>query len=235
MLAKFAEAIRLLSKNLVLFSSIIFTVWLPGNVLVNYLAYYVYPEDEGLRTIRITMFIEAIFGPIYVAAMIHALSKLKEGERPRYLDAMAVGFRNWGRLFVAQLLAGLLIGLGFIALVVPGVVLLVRYALLDEVVVLEGAGTDRARRRSTELTTGVRWQIFWAGLLFSAGFLLISYLSSLPMDLLLERWPLSGTMAAEVALDCVLDVTYAIMQIVMFLYYWQAVHGKPAVDDAGAL
>jgi len=235
MLAKFAEAIGLLCKNLFLFSSIILTVWLPGNVLGIYLAYYVYPEAQGLQSIWIKGCTEAIFGPIYIAAMIHALSKRKEGERPRYFDAMAVGFRNWGRLFVAQLLAGLLIGIGFVALFVPGVILLVRYALLDEVVVLEGTGTDRARRRSTELTTGIRWQIFWAGLLFSAGFLLISYLVYLPVDFLLERWPLLCTMATEVALDCVLDVTYAIIQIVMFLYYWQAVHQKPAVDDAGAL
>jgi len=224
MIAKFAEAIRLLRMNLFLFSSIILTVWLPGNVLVDYLAAYVYPEDDGFRSIRLNMYIDAIFAPISVAALIHALSKLKHGERPRYLESMAVGLRNWGRLAIVRLLAGLLIALGLIALVVPGVVLLVRYALLDAVVVLEGAGTDKARRRSAELTAGTRWQIFWAGLLFYAGFLLFTYLIYLPVKLVPDSWPVLGLMTIGVALDCVLDVTSAIMQIALFLYYWQAVH-----------
>jgi hypothetical protein len=165
MLTKLAEATRRLCANLVLFSSIILTVWLPGNVLANYLTYYVDTEDEVLRSIRVGSLFEGIFGPIYVPAMIYALSKIKEGQRPRYFEAMAVGFRNWARLFAVRFLAGLLIGLGFIALVVPGIVLSVRYALLDSVVVLEGARADEARRRSTELTIGIRWQIFWVWIL----------------------------------------------------------------------
>ncbi len=100
MLSKFGEASRLLWTNLILFSAIILTVWLPGNLFVNYLAYHVYAEEEVLGVMRSTLWIEAIFAPIYVAAIIHALWNLKNGQRPRYLEAMAVGFRNWGRLLL---------------------------------------------------------------------------------------------------------------------------------------
>ena len=222
MLSKFGEAGRLLRANLVLFSAIILTVWLPGNLLVNYLAYRVYTEEDVLRLMRSTMWIEGVFGPVYIAAMLHALSKLKNGQRPRYSEAMAVGFRNWGRLFAARFVAGLLIGLGFIALVGPGIVLAVRYALLDSAVVLEGVDTTEARSRSTELTVGVRWQILWAGLLFFVVFSLFSFLIYLPVGFL----PQLDTMATGVVLDCLLDVAYAIIQIVMFLYYWEAVSNE---------
>jgi len=60
----------------------------------------------------------------------------------------------------------------------------------------------------------------------------LEVLNHLPVNLLPESWPLLGVMATGVALDCVLDVTFAIIQIVLFLYYWQAVHPKLAVDDA---
>ena len=46
MISKFAEAIELLVMNFVLFSAIILTVWLPGNLLVNYLVFNVLTEDE---------------------------------------------------------------------------------------------------------------------------------------------------------------------------------------------
>ncbi len=228
MFTKLAEATRLLCTNLGLFSAIILTVWLPGNVLANYLAFYVYTEDEISRMMRFTSVFEGIFGPIYVAAMIHALSRIKGGQRPRYFESMAVGFRNWGRLFVVRLLANLLIVLGLIALIVPGIVLSVRYALLDSVVVIEGAGADEARRRSTELTKGIRWQIFWVWILYVVGFILIWFLMYLPVS----YFPELDTMATGVVMDCLLDVVFAIIQIAMFLYYWQAAHQKPSIPYA---
>jgi hypothetical protein len=226
MLDKFGEAIRLLFANAILFSSIILTIWLPGNLLVNYLTFNIFGREEILRQLRITMLIESIFGPIYIAAMIHALSRLKEGQRPTYSEAILVGLRNWGRLFVARLIAGLLILLGLIALIVPGILLLVRYALLDPAVVLEGATPAEARRRSTELTSGIRWQIFGAGLLFLVAFVVLSVVLSFLIYLPLELFQGLDTMAINVVLDCVLDVAFAVIQIVMFLYYWETAREK---------
>ncbi|MGH8621898.1 MAG: hypothetical protein ACRET3_07150, partial [Burkholderiales bacterium] len=162
-------------------------------------------------------------------AMIHALARLRQGDRPSYAEAMSAGLRSWGRLLVARFVAGLMIGLGLIALVVPGVLLLVRYALLDAVVVLEGAGPGKARRRSTQLTVGVRGQIFTAGLLFLVAFSSLAFLAYLPLVL----FPELDTMAMGIVLDCFMDVAFAVIQIVMFLYYWQAA-GDPALRTATA-
>nr|WP_143547731.1 hypothetical protein [Rhodopirellula sp. SM50] len=219
LVGKFAEAVRLLSNHLVLFSAIILTVWLPGNLLINYLAYYVYSEDEIVNLMRSTMWIEGIFGPIYIGAMIHVLWKLKTGEYVSYSEAIGVGIRNWGRLFAARLVAGLIITLGFIVFLIPGIVLQVRYALLDSAVVLDGAGAHRATVRSTELTVGMRWQIFFAAILFFVPYLFLSFAIYLPVDL----YPQLDTMATSVVMDCFLDIVYAIIQIVMFLFYWEAV------------
>jgi hypothetical protein len=41
------------------------------------------------------------------------------------------------------------------------------------------------------------------------------------------------TMATGVVLDCALDVLRAIIQIVLFLYYWQAVERKAATAEDG--
>lgn len=224
MFAKFSEAGRLLCANLTLFSSIILTVWLPGNLLVNYLLFNASSEEDIVGPMRTTMWIEGIFGPIYLGAMIHALSQIKQGQRPSYSEAMAVGFRNWGSLFAARLVAGLIIVLGFIALIIPGIILSVRYALLDSAAVLENASPSDARKRSTELTVGIRWQILGAGIVFFIAFMLISFLIYLPLGFL----PRFDTIATNVALDCILDVIYAVIQIVMFLYYWQAIQQEVA-------
>lgn len=222
MLSKFGEAARILTANAILFSSIILTIWLLGNLLVSYLTYNLSGGEQILRQVKLTMLIEGFFGPIYIGALIHALSKIKEGQNPTYSEAISMGIRNWGRLFVARFVAGLLILLGLVALVVPGIILFVRYALLDPTVVLEGAAPSEARRKSVELTSGLRWQIFGAGLLFLIAFAFFSFLIFLPLEVLSKL----DTVAVNVVLDCVLDVAFAVIQIVLFLYYWEATRGK---------
>jgi hypothetical protein len=96
---------------------------------------------------------------------------------------------------------------------------MVRYAFIDTVVVLEGAGGDGARRRSIELTRGFRWQIFLAGLLFFVTFVPLGFAIRVPYE---QFFPALNTMLTDVAADCVLDVAHAIFQIVILLYYWQA-------------
>ncbi len=119
---------------------------------------------------------------------------------------------------------------GRILLVVPGIVLTVRYAFIDAVVVLEGAGGDRARRRTAELTRGCRWQVFLAGLLFFVTFVPLSFAIRVPYE---QFFPAVNTMATDVAADCVLDMAYAILQIVIFLYYWQATERAGAEPEPG--
>lgn len=94
MLSKFGEALELLFANFLLFSSIVLTVWLPGNLLVNYLTFNVLSEDDVIGLVRLTMWIEGIFGPLYIGALIYALSRLKQGERPTYGKAISIGFRK---------------------------------------------------------------------------------------------------------------------------------------------
>jgi hypothetical protein len=219
MFAKFAEATRLLFTNLRLFSSIILTIWLPGNIL-SYLVFHVLGTGSVVGPIYSRAWISVIFGPLCTGAMIHLLSQLKQGQLPKYSVALANGLRSWERLFAAHFLAGIFLIIGFYAFVLPAFILLVRYALLAPVVVLEGVRGWDAPKRSAERTVGIRWQIFLAGLLYTMVIGCVSGVVLSPLVLL----PRLVAIVAEVTLICVLDVVGAIFTIVMFLYYWQAYH-----------
>ncbi len=201
-----------------MFSAIILTVWLPGNLLADFLQYYVFGEEEIFRQMRVTMWIEGIFGPIYIGAMVYALSRLKQGQEVAYGEAMAVGLKNWGRLFAARFVAGLIIILGLIALVVPGILFLLRYAFLDCAVVLEGTDAGQARVRSTKLTQGMRGQIFLAAVVFFIGFSVLSFLLYLPQAFADQL----NVLPFDVVVDCLLDIAFAVLQVTIFLYYWEA-------------
>jgi hypothetical protein len=221
MIAIFSEAFRLLRRHFVLFTAIILTVWLPGNILLNYLAYHIKGTDDTsfLGLMKTSTWIEAIFGPLYSSALVYALSEIKSGRSVKYRQAMAVGLSKWGSLFAARFVAGIFIGLGLLALIIPGIVVAVRYAFLDAVVVLEESKVaTNARTRSALLTDGRRWQIFWSALLYVSLLTVLSF----ALNFSLGFFDSLNITPVEVVLDCALDITYAIIQIVMFLFYWEA-------------
>ncbi len=233
MLDKFREAISLFSSNISLFSRIILTIWLPGNIIINYLDYYVFYGGDFIGLMRANMWIECIFGPIYIGALIYALSRLKQYQMVTYTEAITAGFRNWGRLWWARFVAGLFVTLGFIALIVPGILLAIRYALIDSVVTLEGADASESRKRSSELTAGKRWQIFGAYVLFFLAFSIFSFMAYVPVGVMIELGFIGqlSSMIICIVMDCILDIIYAIIIIVMFLFYWGSKDDGQQLDD----
>ena len=229
MFKRIGEAIGLLVKHFWLFTAIIFTVWLPGNILCNVVNYYVTHQDLAL-SLKLPMWIEGIFGPIYIGAMVFALFEIKSGRPVTYRQAMAVGFQKWGSLFAARFVAGFFMLLGLLALVIPGLVLAVRYNFLDEAVIIEGKGTTASRLRSIELTSGWRWQIFGSACLLFVAFIILNSAVYVPVGLfdVLDCAPVG------IILDCLVDIPYAVIQIVMFLFYWDAVQKRQREADAEA-
>jgi hypothetical protein len=70
-----------------------------------------------------------------------------------------------GRILLASLLMALVVGLGFMLMVIPGIILGVGLALAIPAVVLEpGRSASGALSRSWELTRGSRWRIFGLGI-----------------------------------------------------------------------
>jgi hypothetical protein len=71
---------------------------------------------------------------------------------------------GFGAFFIAGLLTGLAMILGFVLLILPGIYLSARWTMVDAVVVAENRGATEAMRRSWEATKGNVLPIIFAGL-----------------------------------------------------------------------
>jgi hypothetical protein len=90
-----------------------------------------------------------------------------------------------GTLIVAGILAGLGIGIGFILLIVPGVILLTWWAVIAPVIVVEHKGVIDSFGRSRELVSGFFWPVLGIVLITAlltgvAGGILTAVFSFLP-------------------------------------------------------
>jgi hypothetical protein len=217
---KFGLAFRLLGENFVLFTFLILTVWLPANIAIDFYLFDI-PEDQQFSaSLRLNSLVGAIVGPISIGAVIFTVGQLMKGERIGYPEAIGVGFRNWGRLFFANFFAGIFIWLGFIALIAPGVILMIRYALLNPVVVFEHAWAPR--QRSTEMTAGRRFSILAAGLLFYTLFFSCWFAIAFAVEYVQSEVEWLNNPWVNIAVDCVGDFIMSLITILMVLFYLEA-------------
>jgi hypothetical protein len=233
------ETFRLLGAHLDLFTLLALTVWLPCHVLRSYLEFFGEPEQAAAQSLQVLLAVQVVLDPLVVSASISALARIKQGLPVAYPIALAEGLAGWGRLLLVRFVinwAVALPGLGGLLIAgAPGAaglagmlmlsalaglcaVLLVRFAVVDSVVVLERHTVLTAWRRAAELTSGQRWPLLWT--------LVVLFLPIVSFAILTEHavraLPALHHFVVRVLLDCIVAVSQSVFTIALFLFYWRA-------------
>jgi len=134
-------------------------------------------------TLLVSIVLSLIGGLLVQGALVEVVRDLHEG-RP-VGPATSYFNRTRGRLGTllgATFLFALGVGLGLIVLVVPGLILMSRWALIVPLVMIEGRGARDAFRRSMELVSGntgkVLVVVFVAAIIASGSSMAITYFFS---------------------------------------------------------
>ncbi|MEA5570667.1 hypothetical protein [Calothrix sp. UHCC 0171] len=217
---KIKDAIAIYAANFVLFSLIVLSIRFPANILneviVSNLPKTTNELLQAANEVRIASLISAILDPIYIGAIVYCVWQIKRGGAFNYTNAMSVGLQNWGKLFTVNLVVGIFIVLGTIAFIIPGIMLAVRYSLTTSIVIVEGYGNSSVvLKRSANLTTGKRWQIFSISCVLIILLLIMSIIIGIP-------FVFSNSIISNVISASIVDLIIPIFAIVLFLYYWQA-------------
>lgn len=105
-----------------------------------------------------------VAGPIgYSVSWVYL--KAVRGERIEIRDMFAVFQRNYWNAVVANVVVGVIVGLGIVMLIVPGIIFAVRLAFVPYLVVDRQMDVMDALRVSWDMTRGHGWHIFFMGLL----------------------------------------------------------------------
>lgn len=180
-----------------LIASLTLVVWLPCDLIQSYLEYHVFDPEDTRASFKLSQFFSSFFGIIAVAGILQSLDLSAAGIRPTFAMAMGAGFSYWPRMWFANFLFGLAFIIGFLLLIVPAFILLIRCALLEQVVVRETVTGVTAIQRSFALTKGHFWKVcgwfFVASMIaFSVGFPLL-FLTLIPV---LDWWLPDGIFTA---------------------------------------
>jgi hypothetical protein len=99
------------------------------------------------------------------------------GQRASLGESLAVGLRAFLPLFAIGILYTLGIGLGFVLLLVPGLMLITIWAVVVPARIAENTGVMQSFSRSQELTRGYRWPIFGIFVVFYVIIVIVEFVT----------------------------------------------------------
>ncbi|HEV8180106.1 MAG TPA: YciC family protein [Gaiellaceae bacterium] len=115
-------------------------------------------------TILVALFtaVVSLVGTFWLqGALVYAVDDVRDGRIDSSIGQLFERVEPYvGRLIGAGILAGLGIALGFVLLIVPGLILLTWWCLIAPVIVLEKKHIGESFSRSRELVRGHAWTVF---------------------------------------------------------------------------
>ena len=178
------KSIALYKQNFQLFFTYAFLITLPSlapallSVIQSY--FLAFQRSSLLESLFIALFvILSIF--VYFAILWLSIAKVKVVAE-RYENQPALSIREEVHsakkyifpAFVATLIAGVFILLGFIALIIPGVILSVLFSFVFYAVILDNKKSADALKFSKNLVSGRWWAVLWRLFLPALLFLVLS-------------------------------------------------------------
>jgi uncharacterized membrane protein len=100
-----------------------------------------------------------VIAALVQGALTRAVVTANEGRRASFGESIATGLRVILPLIGLSIVIGIGVMIGFVLLIVPGIVLLLVWAVAVPALVVERVGIFDALRRSAELTKDSRWKI----------------------------------------------------------------------------
>lgn len=156
----------------------------------------------------------ALVVPLVSALHVHAVADVKEDKVPRLGSVSRRSLAALPVVAAASVMSGLGILLGFVALIIPGIYLLLRWALVAQAAAIERNGWENALRRSGELMRGFYWRVL--------GFLLLlGVLATVPFIPTFFLFDEEGTTAVSFLVGVFLEVvTWSFVALGTALLYF---------------
>lgn len=103
---------------------------------------------------------ETLLGFVAHAAVVYGTFRQLQGRQVSFVDNIAGGFGKVLPVVFVVIASGLLVTLGFMLLIIPGLIVLTMYWVAVPAAVVEGTGVGVSLNRSAKLTDGCRWKVF---------------------------------------------------------------------------
>jgi hypothetical protein len=186
----------------------------PVIIIENFLSYYATMYNYPPQMYALSIMIHFLYQPIYTGGLILLISKIVSGEERSVKECLLVGLACWINLLFVNIISSLLIILGLIAFIIPGLIVFARLSLAEFNVVLERQSPIDALVRSSRVTKRFTWQIIGSVVLLSAMLLGIKLL----INLVIATFSLKY-LPVFIISELVVIILWSTLTILLFRFY----------------
>jgi len=158
-----STALNIYRDNFVSFAIIVGVVWLPAQFISHAIGGIALATQSVFITVAMML---AISAPLFASFILQssasavAVAQACLGQRPTLASAYLGALPRLLDIFLTSVLYGLAVLVGFLCLVIPGIIMVFRYAYALPIVIVEKLPPMDAMRRSAALTEGRKGQLF---------------------------------------------------------------------------
>ena len=156
------------------------------------------------------------------AALVKAVQDIRDGRADlSFGQTFSAATPYLGAVAGASILAGIAITIGFILIIVPGIILLTIWAVIVPAIVIGGAGALASFGRSRELVRGFGWQVFGTLVLV----FLILLVAEFVLSLILVALPVLFRTGISTVVAGTLVAPFLALVVTLIYYRLSAAHG----------
>ena len=213
--AVLGPTITLFTKNLWLITKLVFAIFAPFEI---FRAMSVAPDEGRWQVLLGAGFLGLVCKALIAPSLIYALvTVMHTGVAPTLNESYRWGLSRLGKLCTAAAMAWTLQAIGYVFLIIPGIILSLAFELVYPMAALEKHGPVEILKRSYNLTKGYRWNILFAGivigLLCGAVNIPVTVASAVLLSSDTRVWPL------EAALAMVTDIANEMTTVLSLVIY----------------
>jgi hypothetical protein len=121
----------------------------------------IFATTGSLALVAVGVLISIVAGVLYAGYVVKLVQDVRDGRRDFSVGELFSAAAPYiGTLFLNGILAGIAITIGFILIIVPGLILITIWAVIAPSIVVEDRGVIEAFGRSRELVRGNGWNVF---------------------------------------------------------------------------
>jgi hypothetical protein len=176
----------------------------------------------------VALIISLVAGTLFTGMVVELVADVQDGRRDaspgQLLRAVTPVL---GQLILVGIVAGIGVVIGFVLIIVPGLILITIWSVAAPVVVLENPGVFAALRRSRELVRGNGWQVF--------GVILVLYILVKAISLIIDGAASSAGSGVGIVVTVIIGVLIAPLSALgaSVLYFELRGHAGPAGTGGG--
>ena len=181
---------KIAKENIVFFIGL-FVIWAVITIISSSIQHTLGVDKQTLMHFILTL-VSWVISSIISMGFVNITLKFVDGKKPEYKDLYYI--TKLFNFMLASLIRGLIVVVGFILLIIPGIIFSIKLQFTEYLIVDKKMDAVDAIKASWEMTKGVKWNLFLLGLLLGLinilGFLclVIGLIITVPLAMIAEAY-----------------------------------------------